>query len=394
MSRLDEIRKMNTQNALHMPAGVTVVARREMLDVLDALDDDIATLACAPSELPALDKLRDTRILVIEVDPSLTGSIERVDALRRSLPDTPIIAALDTIDITTTRALMRRGVADFVGLPFQIEELLAAISDAARTIEHRRDGDVRLAPFLAITKTIGGAGSTTVATHLAAALAEERGAGARACIIDCDLQTGDAGAYLGCAPRLTLADLIDAEGRLDEDLLRSVVCEGDPRVDVVAAPSDILPIEAVDFDRLMAVITLARKQYDIVIVDLPAALTNWAVSTLFAATRVVQVGTLSLASLRHAKRQIQFLQSLGLERDRFDIVLNRVEKRLFKTIDAGDAAEALNMPIAASLIADPQLLQNAQDEGALVQHVQRKTKFGKQIEALAQTINAKLEGSD
>ena len=181
--------------------------------------------------------------------------------------------------------------------------------------------------------------------------------------------------------------MLEADGRLDEELLRSVVCQGDERVDIVAAPSDIQPIEALDFDRLMAVVTLARRHYDVVLVDLPANLTNWAVSVIFAATRLVQVGTLSLGSLRHARRQLQFLQSMGLERDRIDIVLNRVEQRFFKTIGDADAADTLNMPIRGSIASDPALVQSAQDEGTLVS----RSKFGKQMRELARAIAARLE---
>ena len=387
MGRIDETLDMNAQSAIYIPTGVAVVARPEALDALAPIEADIDAIPVSPNSMPPRARIEDAELLVLEVDPADRSSIERLDGVRQNFPDMPVIAAVRALDVAASRALMRRGVADFVELPFQIEELLAAIADVHRVQLQRSDNPADLAPFIVVTKSIGGAGSTTIATHLAAALAEARSDHARACVIDCDLQSGDVGAYLGCEPRLTLVDLLEADGRLDEELLRSVVCQGDERVDIVAAPSDIQPIEALDFDRLMAVVTLARRHYDVVLVDLPANLTNWAVSVIFAATRLVQVGTLSLGSLRHAKRQLQFLQSMGLERDRIDIVLNRVEQRFFKTIGDADAADTLNMPIRGSIASDPALIQSAQDEGTLVS----RSKFGKQMRELARAIAARLE---
>ncbi len=391
MGTIKEIYDMKKEGAIEIPAGVSVIASNLAMSGLRGLEADLQLLPCAPQDAPPLDNVAKAKIVVMEVDPASAASIDRVDLLREALPHVPIIACLAEIDIRTSRMLMRKGVRDIVGLPFQIEELLAAIADAHRALLQQSATPPDLAPFLVVTKSIGGAGATTIATHLAAALAEQRGPGAKVCLIDCDLQSGDVGAFLGCTPRLTVVDLLEAEGRLDEELLRSVVCSGDERVDIITAPSDIQPVEALDFDRLMDVVTLARRHYDIVLLDLPASLTNWAVSVIFAATRVLQVGTLSLTSLRHAKRQLQFLQALGLERDRIDIVVNRVEQRIFKPIGSDDAAQALNMPITASIVSDPASLGSAQDEGVLVLRTQHRSKFAKQMRDLAQTIASKLE---
>ena len=390
MGRLDETLDMNPKSAIRVPSGVVVVASDMALATLSPLADDLVTVSASAGAMPPRDYLATATMIILEVDPADRLSMERLDAVRNQFPGTPVVAAVRALDVSASRALMRRGVADLVELPFRIDELLTSMADVHRSMLQKAATPSNLAPLLVLTKSAGGAGSTTVATHLAAALATARADNARACIIDCDLQSGDVAAYLGCSPRLTLIDLLEADERLDEELLRSVVCTGDASVDVVAAPSDIQPIEALDFDRLMAVVTLARRQYDVVLVDLPANLTNWAVSVIFAATRVIQVTTTSLPSLRHAKRQLQFFQSMGLERDRIDIVVNRVEQRMFKMIGSEDVGDTLGMPVAGEIVAESGPIQSAQDEGSLV----GRGKFAKQMRELADTIAAHIERGD
>ena len=284
--------------------------------------------------------------------------------------------------------LIRRGVSDIVALPFAIDELVTAIADTAQ--QFSTEAEIELAPVLAVLKTIGGTGATTLATHLAAQMAEDLGEGARACVIDLDLQAGDISSYLGCAPRQTLGDLLGAPDRLDEDLLSSVACEGHPLVDVIAAPAEILPIESVDFDELVRIMAIARRRYDVVLLDLPASLTNWSLSTIYSADQTIMVGTLSIPSLRHAKRQIDFLTSMGIDRSSIQVVLNRVEKRLFKTISTEDAAEALKHPILATIGDEANLLRNAQDQGVLVDEIQKRSKFAKEIGVLAELLEDRL----
>ena len=391
MGRIEDITQSSISRASELPEGVFVVADAHHLADLDQIRAGLMTCECAIDDsLPKIE-LTGARIIVIEVDPSSRNSLQRVDQLRNDWPHVPVIAGLAEVDIATTRQLLRRGVTDIVALPFSIDELVTAIVDAAEQAEPAPKEDAPLAPFIAVLKSIGGSGATTVATHLAADLAEAYGEDSRACIIDLDLQSGDASSYIGANPRLTLTDLMEADGRLDDELLRSVASTSQaPNVDVISAPLDIMPIEALEFDTLMHVVKIARRQYDLVIVDLPASFTNWSLSTVFAADQTLLVGTLTIPSLRHAKRQLDFLVSMGLSRETIQVVLNRVENKLFKTISTTDAAEALKHPILATIHEEGNLPRTAQDQGVLITSLQKRSKFMKDINELADRLMEKL----
>lgn len=388
MGTLDDIYEPPMSQAVELPKGVHVVAGESHLAGISGINGDIKTVPCAIDAPLPLAEIAGASIVVIEVDPASRNSIERVDRLRNELPDVPVIAGLAEVDIATSRQLLRRGVGDIVALPFTIDELVTAIVDTAAKITP--DEQVELAPFIAVMKTLGGSGATTVATHLASELAAQMGEDCRACIIDLDLQSGDVGSFMGCAPRLTVSDLLEAEGRLDEDLLDSVACEGHYNVDVIASPTEIVPIESIDFDALVRVITLARRRYDVVLVDLPASFTNWSLSTVYAADLAVLVGSLSIPSLRHAKRLLDFLTSMGISRQSIQIVLNRVEKKLFKSISTSDAEDALKHPVLATIGDDAALLRAAQDQGQLAGDLQKRSKFMKDIANLADLLSERL----
>ena len=390
MSKMEHIHDTTSDRAIDLPKGVHVVAQPAMLAGLDGLAGHVTAIACGVEDPLPSSQLSGASMVIVEVDPASRNTLERVDRLRSDLPMVPVIAGLGEVDIATSRQLLRRGVSDIVALPFTLDELVTSIVDTAEQMAASIADEAKLAPFVTVIKSIGGAGSTTIATHLAAQMAHDMGEGKRACVIDLDLQAGDVASYLGCAPRQNLADLLEAGDRLDGDLVRSVTAQGHELVDVIAPPADIVPVESVDFEQLMRVINIVRRQYDLVLVDLPASFTNWSLSTVYAADISLMVGTLTIPSLRHAKRQLDFLVSMGIPKDTVHVILNHVEKRLFKAISASDAADALKHPVLATVSEDAAVLQAAQDQGQLVYAVQRRSKFSKDIMQLSELVAQRI----
>lgn len=386
MSKMDNIQNSAGELAADMPPGVMVVAQPGMLSGLAGVASQVKGIACGIEDKLPIADLTAASVVVIEVDPASRNSLERVDVLRAQLPSIKVIAGLADVDIATTRTLLRRGVSDIVALPFTLDELVTSIVDTAQQIDPEVEDQRELAPFITVIKSIGGAGSTTLVTHLAAQMAHDLGEGHRACIIDLDLQSGDVSQYLGTSSRQSLMDLIEAGDRLDSELLRSVAAKGQYLIDVILPPTDIVPIESIDFEQLMSVITLARREYDVVLIDLPASFTNWSLSTVYAADMSILVGMLTIPSLRHAKRQLDFLISMGISKGSIHVVLNQVEKKLFKSIDVSDAEKALKHPVLAILSEEERLLREAQDQGQLIYAVQKRCKFSKDIMKLSDLV--------
>ena len=135
---------------------------------------------------------------------------------------------------------------------------------------------------------------------------------------------------------------------------------------------------------------MARRMYDIVLVDLPASFTNWSLSTVYAADLSILVGTLTIPSLRHAKRQLDFLVSMGIPKDTVHVVLNQVENKMFKSIDSSDAEKALKHPVLTTLSEDATNLRAAQDQGKLIYAVQKRSKFSKDIMRLGDLVAERL----
>ena len=388
------------ESPLELENGMIARPRGGLFIVANALDiamlrgsaagQDMGDAAYVPLaanvDLPA-DVVRAAKVLVLEVDPACPESLRRIAKLRSEREDLPIIAALSKADVSLVRTLIRQGISDVAVLPFAPEELASQILDAStRLAELAPKG--ALSPMFTVVRSTGGCGATTVVTHLAAALAKADHTGRGVCVIDLDLQSGDVASYVGLHPKVTVSALIDAGDRLDSHLLSSAITETAYGFSLIAAPEGIAPMDAIDVDQLLRVLSLARRQFGTVLLDLPADWTNWSLSAVMASSEVLLITDLSIASLRQAKRRLELLRSVGEGAGHIKVVVNRAERRLFKTIGVDEVSQALDCAVAASLSSEGATLRSAQDQGLLVTDVASRSKFAGEIRALADLLTA------
>ncbi len=377
-----------------MPAESYILASALHIEHLKASAnnalDGINLVAIDPSAPVPEDVLANARILVLEVDPVSPASLARMSSTRSRCPELTLVAAIDNPDFTLVRTLLKQGVEDVVQLPFRAEDVLSELIDIhARQSSNESD----LSPMIAVIGATGGVGTSSVLTHLAAGLVANE-PDASCCLIDLDMQSGQSTYLLNVAPSVTVQDLLDASERLDEDMLRDAMIESESGVAVLGAPATIGPLEDVNVDRLLRLLSVARSVYDFVVLDLPSNWTNWSLSIVCACQSIAVVTDQSLGGLRGAKRTLELFDSVDIDPQAIGLVLNKVERRLFQAIDSSDVANTLGKEIWGELTFDRDALRTAQENCSLVWSESRRNPFGRDIIALAAEIQERVAGGN
>lgn len=392
MGNMDNFFETGAKTATSRAGELCIAATSEKIA---ALKLSTAMGSLGPAEFVAVEPdaevpevlLANARVLVLEVDPNQSATLRRIRDIRGDHPNLKIIAAIARADVSLVKTLVRQGICDVTELPFQAEELAAQILDAC-SADIAELPDVPLAPLYAVVRSVGGSGSTSVLTHLAAALAQAAPAASSVCVADLDLQGGEVAAYVGLAAPVTVAALIEAGDRLDDDLVNSTILVSRYGFSVVAAPEAIMPLDLVGVEQINTVLTSLRRRFSYVLVDLPADWTNWSLSIAAAAKVVLMVTDSSIAGLRQGRRKIDLLESVGVERTAVKMIANRTERRLFRTVGTEDIAEALRAEVVATLGDEGGNLRAAQDQGALLTDTVGKSAFTRSIDALARRLAA------
>lgn len=328
---------------------------------------------------------------VVQVDADSPASIKRFQKLSAAV-ETPLIAASYEPPLALVRMLIRFGAHDVLPLPLKFDDLEASLAPLVAESEKRTAAaSTSNGKLVTMIKSVGGVGSTALLTQLAIRFARNEVAhGRESCLIDLDVQFGDVAFQLGLRPRLTLADLLDAGVRLDGDLLRATTTDHSSGLKIIAAPSEMMPLEAVSGEHVLQIAERATREFGTVFVDLPANWTNWSLSFVARSDLVILATDLTVSGLNRARRQLNLLQSQDLGDIDVRVVVNRYDKVMARTISLADARKALGREVDYTVSNDFPVMRAAIDRGVPISDIRRKTALGKDLDVLDAGIAAAL----
>jgi pilus assembly protein CpaE len=328
---------------------------------------------------------------LIQVDRDQPSSVKRFQKLAAATK-TPLIAAAYDPPLAFVRSLIRAGARDVVPLPLDMVDLETSLTPIAESLARRADAEeVRHAKVVSVIKSLGGVGATSVLSQLGIRFArQEAKYGREACLIDLDVQFGDAAFQLGLKPSLTLADLVEAGSRLDGDLLRAATTIHPSGLHVIAAPPTMMPLESLTSDQMLDIVEIAAREFGTVLVDLPTNWTNWSLSLLARSDLILLITQMNIPSLNRARRLLELMREQELEDLDVRIVVNRLEKGFMRTIRLSDVSEGLGRDVSYTIANEHAVIRAAIDRGVPIDEIKRKSAIGKDLDTLDAGIAAVL----
>jgi len=245
---------------------------------------------------------------------------------------------------TGTRAVIAPDAPD--------EELRAHLRRAVEVSCSRMQAGVATVPaggsrarVITVVSPKGGSGKTIVSTNLAVGLAAR--APGRVVLLDLDLQFGDVSYALGVTPQHTIYDAISAIDDLDATTLKVFLTRHASGLFALCAPEEPAAGEMISAAAVTTVIKLIASQFDYVVIDTPAGLSEHTLAALDMSTDMVLIADMDLPSVRNLRKAIDAFDMLGMRTASRYFVLNRADSRVGLT-KAGIAAAA-GLPIDLEL---------------------------------------------
>ncbi len=337
----------------------------------------------SPADAIDPEELAGAAAAVVQVDPGAEGSVQRFENLAAATK-TPLIAAAYEPPLALVRALVRAGAHDVVPLPLDVADLETSLLPIQDQITRQnRAVDAANGKVVSIIKSVGGIGATALLTQIGIRAAHNEAAhGRQVCLLDLDLQFGNAAFQLGVNAPLTFADLFAAGGRLDGELLRATTSTHPSGLKVVAAPPEMMPLDSVTSEQVIEIIEIAKREFGTVLLDLPANWTNWSLSLLAQSDLVLLVIELSVTGLHRARRQLDLIRDQDLQTLDLRIVANRFERGLMKSIRSADVQKALSRDVAYTVANEPGVMRLATERGVPIADIKRKSAVGKDIDVI------------
>jgi pilus assembly protein CpaE len=316
-------------------------------------------------------------IVLLDLSSDLTAAVEVIKYIAAMTPPVHVVGLNTRNDSTAILQSLRAGASEFLYAPFELATQRDAIARLRRLVQPEPQGQTEAGHVVAMASAKPGSGASTLATQAAFSL--QRITGKRILLADFDLTGGTIGFYLKLSHNYSLVDALQHSEHMDVALWNSLTVNYGG-VDILPAPATPYA-EPLDGARLRVLIEHARNLYDWVILDLPAIFNRTSLMAVSECERAYLISTSELPSLHLTRRALTLVDQLGFPKDRFQVLVNRVDKR--DDIGTADMEKLFGCPIHAKLPNDYFSLHRVVTLG---QPLGADGELGKAIEQLASRL--------
>ncbi len=411
MSRSAVMPQGDKKNMIRVIIVDDIPETRENLKKLLAFEPDIEVVGTASTGREGLELAiaKKPNIILMDINMPDMDGITATEQIHKSVPSAGVIMMSVQSEADYLRRAMLAGARDFLTKPISGDELYATVR-RVHELTPRYDENVMMASrgapsgkvsdsglsgdkdgkMLVVYSPQGGAGKTTIATNLAAAMMRE---GIKILLVDCDLQYGDVAVFLNLSAQYTLTELvknISEDDELDMDLVENVLVKHDSGLKVMLAPLSPEEAEGVSPEAVLKLLTKLRSNFDYIIVDTASKLDELNLNLFDVADKILLVTNPTLPALKNTRIALTLFTTLKYPEEKSILVFNRVnaEFERSKVVPPVSAFEKkLNKTGVVQIPEDERKVLSALTRGTpLIAAKERNTSPAREFYSLAESM--------
>jgi pilus assembly protein CpaE len=344
----------------------------------------------------------ELEFLAIALDEEDEGDLSVISEIIRAakLRNIKVLLIAEGVSPASLHGLLREGGDEFVPYPLPEGELAQAIdrvlappqpSAVAPEMQNKLKptGD-RNGVVIPVQGMAGGTGATTLAVNLAWELANiDNENPPRVCILDLDFQFGSVSTYLDLPRRESVFEMLQNTESMDSESFMHSLLSYEQKLQVLTAPTDLIPMDLVDPADIQRIIEMARTNFDYVVIDMPKTMVEWSETVLHAAHVYFATLELDMRSAQNTLRIKRALQGEQLPFEKLRFVLNRAPK--FTDLNGKSRikrlAESLGISIDLQLPDGGKAVPQNADHGVPMAESIHKNPLRKEIAKLAKSVH-------
>jgi pilus assembly protein CpaE len=264
-------------------------------------------------------------ICLVDFDKDRRSAAIIAERIHTALPQTAVFAVSSLAHPDAILEAMRAGCGEYLVKPIDREQLIKAVARiGARRKDKQEQGRAQLLAFMGGK---GGCGTTTLVTQFGALLSSSFGR--NALLLDLHSDFGDAALYLKLTKtRFHFFELLENTDRLDGDFLESFVVHHSSGLDIIPAPEgSVSNREALPGGALVHTLSFLRQRYEFILADLPPSLNDENLTVIRDCDCLYLITVAEVSAVRNVVRQLQYLSSKDIPREKIRVVLNRYNKK-------------------------------------------------------------------
>ncbi len=346
-SRTDQTRLLIVEDVPQVAQYIRgLLNTQQTVKLLDVMTDGATALA----------QIGQLRPDVVLIDWLLQGRlkghklVEQIHAAQLNVP--VIVLTVPQNPVETDAA---NGIHGVLTMPFSGFDLMNRISGVVK--EFASTTSVTAARVTSVFAPKGGVGKTTIAFNLAVALGQ---LGQRTVLIDGSVQFGDLRSLLKVP--MDAPSILDLPtDRIAESDLTDVLWRDPSGIDILLAPPRIEMAEMVTARDVDKILSLLRRVYSSIIIDMSSAINDINLAFLDASDTIIEIVTYDSTTIHNTIAMADTFRSIGYPASKVRYLVNRADSP--GGIEPDDLQRALGRIPEHRVVSDGQIVVRANNEG-------------------------------
>jgi pilus assembly protein CpaE len=351
----------------------------------------VPSVTAAEEILLAGDEIPD--VIVLSPDVKEHDALGIADFVSRSAPASAVLLVRERPpENGLLPSAMRAGVRDVVDLSRGGHELREALTRAvawsqslrATKFEDQSDTGNRGA-VISVFSSKGGTGKTFLACNLAAAIAKRTQEDTA--LLDLDVDMGDVFSYWGEESSRHVSDLVALRDKSDKEAVLNTGSKFFEHLWGFGASPDPAA-EPIPGETVGKILRSIRSIFPYTVVDAAAEYSDLALATFDSSDVICLITGLDIVGIKHMSAALETLNSIGVPRERFRIVLNRADSKV--GIAPADVERVMRVKVDAA-IPSSRLVPASLNKGRPVYLESPRAEVAKSIDSFAEKLIEGLE---
>lgn len=295
-------------------------------------------------------------VVVLVLSPSPEKALATLREIRAMLT-AHVLAVGPASDPRLILQTLREGACQYLDEQESIDEVASVL----KRLSIESPQNLIQGRLITVLSPSGGNGGSTLATNVATVLAQKH---KKCALFDLKLETGDLATLLNLQPQYTLVDFCRNSELMDQVMFEQCFMPHASGVRLMASPELFSQADEVTSRGVRKALSMARGIFPYVVVDLDHSYHSVHAQALYQAEAVLLVMQLDFTALKQTRRALQYLNSIGIENGRIQLVVNRFRRP--KELAVDEVEQTLGIPVRHFIPDDPKNVTLANNKGVPV----------------------------
>lgn len=362
---------------------------KKILNLEDDLFEIVGEAANGEEVLSIIPKVNPD-VVLMDINMPVLNGLEATERITEEFPNVIVVIMSVQAENEYLKKAMFHGAKEYIIKPFNYDTVVSTITSTFEKYKNRKvkqsknDEETRAGEVVAFFSSKGGVGKSVLALNSAIVLSKT--GDKKVLLVDMNLQFGDIAIMVNQYNKKTILDAIDDNNLDSYENIKPYLNKYNENLDMIFAPGKPEAAEYISKDNIEKLMKAVKNRYDVIIVDNGINFNDNTLHVLDLADKILFVSTMEIIALKNTKLGFKVMQSLGYDKDKVKLVINR-----FTTaygITKAEVEDAFKDRIFASIPDEEKIVSFSVNKGQPFcdDSKHNKLKIGKAIDELCKNL--------